>query len=104
MTVNPKIRKPFVGEYPISFYFGENPSWYVKQMGYPHNGIDFAMPVGIPIVACDAGRIAYADNVPDTNGLGVNIIHSLGIVAILALIKTYRYFRAGSKQGRYIGL
>jgi murein DD-endopeptidase MepM/ murein hydrolase activator NlpD len=75
----PKIRKPFVGEYPISFYFGENPSWYVKQMGYPHNGIDFAMPVGIPVIACDTGRVVYADNVPDSDGLGVNIIHSWGL-------------------------
>ena len=77
--MNTKIRKPFVGEYPISFNFGENPSWYISKIGYPHNGVDFAMPVGIPVVACDLGRVVYADNVPDSDGLGVNIIHNWGM-------------------------
>ncbi len=55
MTQELKIRKPFNGEYRISFKFGENPGWYVKRFGYPHNGVDYATPVGVVIRASDKG-------------------------------------------------
>jgi len=79
MTTKPIIKKPFNGDYRISFRFGENPSWYVKVFGKPHNGVDFATPVGVPIRACASGVVAYADSVPDSNGLGINLTHSWGM-------------------------
>jgi murein DD-endopeptidase MepM/ murein hydrolase activator NlpD len=74
-----KIIKPFKGEFPVSQGFGEAGEWYVKIAGYPHNGIDFAMPIGIPILACDNGVLTYADNVPDSDGCGINIKHEWGM-------------------------
>ncbi len=78
MTKKPEIRKPFEKEYRISFKFGADPEWYTKVFGYPHNGIDFAMPKGTPVLACDKGNIIYADNTPDSNGCGVIIEHKWG--------------------------
>ena len=79
MTLTPIISFPFKGTYRISFRFGEAPQWYIKAFGYPHNGVDFATPVGVPIRACANGEIAYADSVPDSNGLGINIKHEWGM-------------------------
>lgn len=77
MTIS--IRKPFLEEYPITMKYGAAPEWYVKIAGYPHNGIDFAMKVGTPILAAAKGMICYADNVPDSDGMGINIRHSWGL-------------------------
>ena len=73
------IRKPFTLDYPVSFRFGEAPEWYTKITGYPHNGIDFAMPDGVPIEAVDNGKVEFADNIPDQDGLGVILRHDWGI-------------------------
>ncbi|KKT84534.1 MAG: Peptidase M23 [candidate division WWE3 bacterium GW2011_GWC2_44_9] len=80
-----KIIKPFKGEFPVTQSFGADLEWYVKIAGYPHNGMDFAMPTGTPILACDDGVLTYADNVPDADGCGINITHEWGYVPVLAL-------------------
>ncbi|HUV42291.1 MAG TPA: peptidoglycan DD-metalloendopeptidase family protein [Patescibacteria group bacterium] len=77
--MTPKIRKPFAGEFPMTLKFGDAPEWYLKRAGYPHNGLDFAMPEGTPILACDDGKITYADNIPDSDGIGINIGHDWGL-------------------------
>ncbi len=77
--LQPKIRLPFDGRFPISLKFGDAPEWYVKRAGYPHNGVDFPMPVGVRILACADGKITYADNIPDSDGLGINIGHAWGM-------------------------
>lgn len=58
MTNKPRIfGQPFEGNYPISQYFGENPSTYA-QFGLPgHNGIDYATPSGTRAVSVIAGRV-----------------------------------------------
>lgn len=57
-----KVANPFHGQYPVSQAWGSNPQFYgrfsysgVRLKG--HNGFDFAMPVGTPLLACDAGRV-----------------------------------------------
>jgi len=77
--MRPKIRKPFAGDFPVSFKFGERPEWYTRITGYPHNGVDFSIPVGKPIVACDDGVISWADNACDGRGLSVHILHPWGL-------------------------
>ena len=74
-----KIGYPFEGKYPISFKYGEAPEWYLRAFGYPHNGVDFAMPIGVKVIACERGVISYADNIPDSNGKGINIAHEQGM-------------------------
>jgi murein DD-endopeptidase MepM/ murein hydrolase activator NlpD len=68
-----KIGKPFSGKAIISMKFAEAPKWYTDIAGYPHNGVDFAMEDGREIRAAHDGKITYADNVPDSNGLGINL-------------------------------
>lgn len=99
-----KIQKPFNGNYPISFYFGEKPDWYIKKIGYPHNGIDWAMPEGVEILACSDGVITYADNVPDTNGCGVNITHSWGLSQYWHLKEVFVKYGEKVQLGQKIGL
>jgi len=73
-----KLLYPLPTHYPVTFAFGENPDWYIKQFGYPHNGIDIACPDGTPVLACDDGTVVYADNTPDADGAGVFLGHSWG--------------------------
>lgn len=72
------LTQPFIGKYPITFRFGEKPEWYLKRMGEPHNGLDFALPEGTPIVACDVGKVLYVDAIPDAGGRGVILEHNWG--------------------------
>ena len=63
---------------PITQHFGENPDYYA-QWGYAgHNGIDFGIPNGTPVVAANAGtvdKVAY-----EAGGYGnfVKIQHTEG--------------------------
>jgi murein DD-endopeptidase MepM/ murein hydrolase activator NlpD len=100
----PKLRLPFNGKYPITFRFGEAPEWYTKVFGYPHNGVDFAMPVDTPIVACDSGTCIYADNLPDSDGMGVILQHDWGISLYWHLNKLYAKALDYHEKGSVIGL
>ena len=101
--MTPKIRLPFVGKFPITFKFGEQPDWYVKIAGYPHNGLDFSMSVGTPILSCDDGKIEYADNIPDSDGLGVNIGHEWGLSQYWHSSKLSATYGQVVKKGDCIG-
>jgi len=99
-----KIKKPFTGNYPVTQKFGDNAEWYVKIAGYPHNGIDYAMQKGTPILACDDGVLTYADNVPDADGLGINITHEWGMSQYWHLNKLTANYQQKVKRGDKIGL
>jgi murein DD-endopeptidase MepM/ murein hydrolase activator NlpD len=53
---------PFHGNQRVSQLWGDNPDFY-RQFPYDgvplrgHNGIDFAMPIGTPLVTVDSGRV-----------------------------------------------
>jgi len=73
----PIIHKPFLGNWKITQRFGENPSWY-KALGYAgHFGIDFGLPFGTSIKACDSGVVIRSD-FNKGNGNFVEIQHSWG--------------------------
>lgn len=99
-----KIGYPFRGSFPITFKFGEAPDWYVKRFGYPHNGVDFGLPIGTPVLACDAGTVIFADSVPDANGCGVILGHKWGQSLYWHLKDVF--VRAGQevKKGDVLGL
>jgi len=73
-----KIRKPFDGDYKVTFWFGEAPDWYLKLGWGPHNGVDFATPIGTQIKACDDGKVVKTGY--DVEGFGryVKVRHSWG--------------------------
>lgn len=75
---DPKFPLPFEGNYRLTQGFGERPSVY-KSLGLPgHNGIDWSMPVGVPILAVASGKVVLLDNDPEGFGLHVKLEHSWG--------------------------
>ena len=77
--MNLRISRPVDERFAISFEYGEAPAWYVKVMGGPHNGLDFACPIGTPVLACDEGKVTFADDIPDSDGKGLILSHEWGI-------------------------
>ena len=58
-----QLRKPFDGNYPITQKYGEK---YTNDAG--HNGIDYALPMGTPVLAAADG-IVYSAGI-DSTGYG----------------------------------
>lgn len=67
----------------ISQKFGVNREFYsrfsvdgVSLRG--HNGVDFAVPIGTPVVAVDEGKVVEVADDPDGYGLYVKLVHHWG--------------------------
>ena len=58
----------FLGDFPISQYFGQNPELYKRWNLKGHNGVDFALPSNTPLIAGVDGKIAEVNF--DPNGFG----------------------------------
>ena len=58
-----QLRKPFDGNYPITQKYGEK---YTNDAG--HNGIDYALPMGTPVLAAADGTVERAG--ADSTGYG----------------------------------
>jgi len=77
-----KLKLPFSGNYPISEEFGEKLKDNVEKNLYQqfnlagHDGVDFDMPVGTPILAVDDGKVVMAGG--EIYGTTVVIQHSWG--------------------------
>ena len=93
---------------PITQYFGENPDFY-KQWGYAgHNGVDFGIPNGTPIVAAADGTVDKVGLEDKGYGNFVKMSHTDGAT------KYYTYYahlqstsvKAGQKitAGTVVGL
>ncbi len=72
------IGKPLDAELIINWPFGAATDWYLKQFGYPHNGVDFKAAVGTSVLAVDDGTILFDDDIADSDGIGIIIKHSWG--------------------------
>ena len=70
-------RQPFTGEYPITQRFGET---YTNSKG--HTGIDYACPVGTPILASNDGTVIYASWKDGGYGICVFLRHQDGNMTI----------------------
>ena len=69
-----KLKQPFTGYYPITQLFGQNLSAYYKADGLlGHQGIDFAMPTGTPIIAPCNG-VVFSISTDIKKGEGVTIL------------------------------
>lgn len=73
---------PVDKKWPISQAWGENPAVY-KSFGLPgHNGLDFAVPEGTPVLAAADGIVEYVGNDPNGYGIHVRVVHDDGIVSL----------------------
>lgn len=101
--MNIAIRKPFVGEYPMTQGFGENPEIY-SQFGKPgHNGVDWALPIGTPVLAAADGAIVKIGWDPKGYGNYVILQHN-GFQTLYAHLN-YVVVKFGDnvKEGQRIG-
>lgn len=104
-----RIALPFAGDFRISQGWGENPEWYDKYSygGVAlkgHNGIDFATPMGTPILAVDAGIVIKAAY--DAGGFGdfVEVEHAWGMSLYAHLSDIDVYVGGKVRQGERLGL
>lgn len=58
------MRYPFNGTFPITQLFGVNQADYAKFGMKGHNGIDFGLPSGTPVVAAESGTVAVLEDPP----------------------------------------
>lgn len=64
------LNKLFIGDYPITQYYGERPDYY-KQFGLAgHEGIDYGTPVGVQITAPFDGEILRDVDLPGDKDYG----------------------------------
>lgn len=78
----PKLSLPFSGSFPVSLWFSQHLIDTYQRDLYRtfgligHDGVDFAMPVGTPILAVDDGEVVLADR--GDYGITVVLQHSWG--------------------------
>lgn len=68
------IAKPFDGEFIITQEYGENPDSYPYTGGHP--GTDYALYVGVPVLAAADGQIIFASLDTTGYGLRISILHN----------------------------
>jgi len=69
MTIN----VPFNGNFPITQLFGVNPGTYhyICRKDGSHNGIDYGLPTGTPVLAAAPGKVIVAGM--DNTGYGLHV-------------------------------
>jgi murein DD-endopeptidase MepM/ murein hydrolase activator NlpD len=68
------IARPLAnGKGTVSQWFGEHPEWYKKYGQAGHAGLDYAVAIGTPVLAAQAGKVTTVANDPTGYGLYVRI-------------------------------
>lgn len=62
----------------VSQVFGANPERYARFGLKGHNGVDFAVPTGMPVLSVDTGHVVEARMDEDGYGLYVKLRHAWG--------------------------
>lgn len=62
----------------VSQSFGDNPQDYARFGMAGHNGVDYAVPIGTPIVAVDDGQVIEFGNDEDGYGIYLKLRHTWG--------------------------
>lgn len=82
--VIPSLSYPYYGSYPVTFGWGAQSSDETIKKKYQewglvgHNGIDFGLPEGTEVLACDDGTVVQVGDNGDF-GISITIKHSWGI-------------------------
>jgi murein DD-endopeptidase MepM/ murein hydrolase activator NlpD len=71
----------------ISQWFGEHPEWYKRWGLAGHNGIDYAAPIGTPVLAAITG-VCDTGNDPDGYGIWVTVSDGLRLTRYAHLSRT----------------
>jgi len=97
------MKNPFKGDFRITQVFGVNPESYAKFGLRGHNGIDYALPLGTPVLAPHEGTVLEARY--DAKGYGWYIkIENNKEGSVLAHFKTLKV-KVGDKvsEGQLVG-
>lgn len=109
MQIIPFLLMPFVGNFPITFKFGQmpiDPSFLMKYRKWGlrgHNGIDFGLPQGTEVVACDRGTVIQVGEDGDF-GISIVLQHLWGTSIYAHLKKARVSLTLSINQGYCIGL
>ncbi|MEZ4736796.1 MAG: NBR1-Ig-like domain-containing protein [Caldilineaceae bacterium] len=104
-----RVRPPFAQRWTLSQGWGGWPEAYSKIFydGVPlkgHNGLDFATPVGTPLLAVDDGVINRVDFEPNGFGYFVIVEHAWGESLYAHLERIDVQQKAGISAGQQLGL
>lgn len=102
------IRMPFNGEYPLTQEFGvleTDPLLLEKYRNFGlqgHDGVDFGLPIGTPVLAADIGTVIFAG--PGDYGNTVVVQHGWGRSYYGHLSEVYARVGSSVNQGDEVGL
>lgn len=109
LAASTQLGMPFVGSYPVTEGFGEDLTdpllkpLYAKYGLAGHDGIDFSMPEGTPVLATDDGEVVLAEEKGDY-GTTIVLKHSWGQSYYGHLSKIEVSVGQTVKRGTEIGL
>lgn len=107
--MDPKLRLPFNGNYPVTFAFGvtsdneEIKKKFTEWGIVGHNGIDYGLSQGREVVAAANGKVIQSGDNGDF-GISVTIQHDWGISLYAHLKETKVSIDQETKSGDVIGL
>lgn len=104
-----RLRLPFYSQRPISQRWGANPANYAAYGLKGHEGVDWPMPVGTPILCCAAGVVKAIDTVAgdpkaDPYGVHVRVQHDGYVTVYAHLSKVTVKQGQAVRQGDVLGL
>lgn len=98
------MRKPFDGEFAMTQAFGGNPQDYVQFGLAGHNGVDWALPMGTPVLAAADGMVE--DVGYDAGGYGyyITLVHDGGVRTVYGHLSRALMSRGDNvSEGQAIG-
>lgn len=98
------MRQPFDGNFVMTQKFGENPQDYVQFGLAGHNGIDWALPMGTPVLAAADGMVE--DLGYDAGGYGyyITLVHNGGVRTVYGHLSRVLMTRGDNvSEGQAIG-
>lgn len=87
----------------VSQWFGEHPEWYARFGLAGHSGLDYAVPIGTPVLAAHAG-VASVGNDPNGYGLYVRVTDATRVTLYAHLSKIMVVDNQPLRLGEQLGL